>query len=61
MRKKTISKLKKYNITNIMIANWLDYKDGMSFNNSSAKNRIINAIESIITYVEDDIVKRIED
>jgi hypothetical protein len=44
--------LHKYDITYEMIAEWFNYKSPKSFNSSSNKEEMLNAIESIIEYIE---------
>lgn len=59
MLKKTISSRKKYNITNKMIADWLNYSSVASFNSSSAKNRILKAIDKVAAHVEEKILEKL--
>lgn len=44
--------LHKYKITYEIIANWFNYKSSKSFNSSSNKQEMLNAVSRIIEYVE---------
>jgi hypothetical protein len=45
--------LHKYQIDYKMIANWFNYKSAKTFNSSSNKEEMLDAIDSIIRYVEE--------
>lgn len=45
--------LHKYKISYTMIADWFNYKSAKSFNSSSNKEEMLNAIENVIRYVEE--------
>jgi len=44
--------LKKYKITQKMIANWFNYSSPNSFTGSKAKQDMLKGIESILYYIE---------
>lgn len=56
-----LNKAKKYHLTNEKIAKYLGYSSVHSFNNSSAKTRILRAVEKIIEEVEKEIINKINE
>lgn len=58
--KKTVSNVKKYQITHEMIAKWFKYTDANSFTNSARKDKILNGIEYLISYIEESIIEKIQ-
>lgn len=54
------TKRKKYGVNNEMIAQMFDYASTNSFNSSSAHNRIVDAVESLIEYIENQIVAKLK-
>jgi hypothetical protein len=54
-----LSKAKKYHLTNEMISSFFQYSSVHSFNSSSAKDRILSAIEKVIERVERQIIGKI--
>lgn len=45
--------MKKYKITNIMLAKWFSYTDVRSFNSSKGKKDMIYGISKLIEYLEE--------
>ncbi len=60
MLKQQKNPLKKYNITKEMLSQWFKYSSPNSFSASSAKNRIVIAVECIIKHVEEEILNKIQ-
>lgn len=56
-----LPKAKKYKITNKVLAKYLGYSNDNTFNNSTAKDRILKALEKIITHIESEIIHKIEE
>jgi hypothetical protein len=44
--------LKKYNISNKMVAKWFDYASDNSFNGSHCKDEVLKGVELVIKYIE---------
>ena len=59
MQQSKYPSLKKYNITNERISKILNYSTEASFNNSTARNRIKDGLESLVKQIEDTIIKKI--
>lgn len=57
--RKTTTKRKKYGLKQKEIAKFFDYESENSFNNSTAKDRILKGVEFLIDYIESEIAERI--
>lgn len=60
MKKKTITNLKKYKLKHKDIAQFFNYANENSFNNSSSKSDILQGVEELIEYIEDEVIRRIK-
>lgn len=60
MKYKKVTNLKKYKLKHKDIADMFDYESENSFNNSTAKERILLGVEQLITYIENEIINRIK-
>lgn len=59
-KSKKYPKLAKYNLSRADLANIFKYASENSFNSSSANKRILNAVEEIISYVENRILENLK-
>ena len=59
MKTKNTTRKKKYSLSNEEIAKMFDYASVDSFNNSTAKERILKGIEQIIEHIEHQIAESI--
>lgn len=59
-KKQSITKLKKYKLTNAIIADYFNYSTEHSFANSSSSKDVKNGIESIIEHVENQLIKHLD-
>jgi hypothetical protein len=52
--------LKKYGITQEMIAKWLGYSTVDAFRNTSKKDKMLLGVEKLIQHVENTVIERIK-
>lgn len=56
-----IIKLKKYKLTNDVLASYFEYASTGSFKSSTACPRIKRAVEKLITHIERDMIAKLQD
>lgn len=54
------STTRRYKITNKKLAKWFGYSSEYTFNSSSAKQRILQGIEQLVQYIEDQTISKIK-